>query len=264
MNEETPKSFSLLNWLVSIAVILLITTGIYLIKESYNLYKESVEFSDKAMSPSSGKNPLIVAPGFSIIKEGYGQALMFFTLGLGGLLLLLLLPRLQNLSIGPAGITLALKEVKQNIEAVIKQNNSLQANSTGEGGSTKNLAAVAPKEELEGFDPQKGKWGGLSEANSRLMTAKVTPSTISGFYQVKITVVSTNEEKPLKGDVRFYLHPTFSNSSPVITVVDGKATLLLSKVYGAFTLGAELDKGDTKLELDLAELKNAPKDFLEK
>lgn len=266
MNEDSPRSFALLNWLVGIAVILLIATGIYLINESYNLYKESVKFSDKVMNPTSGKNPSIVAPGFSIIKEGYGQALTFFTFGLGGLLLLLLLPRLQNLSLGPMGITLALKEVKQNLEDVIKQSNSLQSNSTGEGGSSKNLALVSSNEKLNTLelDPQKGKWGGLSESNFRQITALVTPSTIDGLYQVKITIISTSKKKPLTGVVKFHLHPTFSNPNPIITVEDGEATLLLPKVYGAFTLGAQLDDDQTVLELDLAELKDAPKDFLEK
>jgi hypothetical protein len=114
------------------------------------------------------------------------------------------------------------------------------------------------------YDPQKGKWGKSSEANNRKMTAVIVSSHITNFYEVTITVVSTDDEKPLKGYVNFYLHNTFRNPNPVIAVEDNKAILRLKMVYGAFTVGAEADKGLTKLELDLAELPDAPQDFKER
>lgn len=64
--------------------------------------------------------------------------------------------------------------------------------------------------------------------------------------------------------VKFHLHHTFSNPDPVISVQDGEAVLKLTKVYGAFTVGAEADDGNTFLELDLAELSDAPKEFEER
>ena len=81
------------------------------------------------------------------------------------------------------------------------------------------------------------------------------------FYKVTLTVESTNREIPLKGLVKFHLHNTFLNPDPVIAVQDGKAVLKLTKVYGAFTVGAEADDSDTKLELDLSEDESFPKEF---
>jgi hypothetical protein len=37
--------------------------------------------------------------------------------------------------------------------------------------------------------------------------------------------------------------------------------LVLNKVYGAFTAGAEADEGNTRLEIDLAELSGVPQEF---
>jgi hypothetical protein len=112
-------------------------------------------------------------------------------------------------------------------------------------------------------DPQKGIWGKKPKRNSREMTAKVKKSVFPNFYTVTITVKSTNDKLPLKGNVIFHLHDTFLNQDPEVAVKNGKAVLKLSAVWGAFTVGAEADGGKTRLELDLAELEDAPKKFRE-
>lgn len=112
-------------------------------------------------------------------------------------------------------------------------------------------------------DPQKDMWGGKSEIGSRRMTATVTRALVPGFYVVNIIVESTDKNDPLAGKVKFHLHDTFLNPDPVINVEKGMAVLKLSAVWGAFTVGAEVDNGKTQLELDLAELSTAPKKFRE-
>lgn len=198
-------------------------------------------------------------------------------MALGVLLLGLLLPRLQNISISPTGgITLSLKDQIQNIEqkvgSLIEQTNQIQAVSVGSGGIKSQMPI---REEVQGEvlgqnlkvkdenndDPQKGKWGGSAQKNERLISAKVKESERPGYYEVNISVVSTDPKKPLSGLVKFHLHPSFRNPDPVIAVKDGKAVLVLKKVYGAFTVGAEVDEGKTQLELDLAELPDAPTEF---
>lgn len=110
-------------------------------------------------------------------------------------------------------------------------------------------------------DPQKKKWGEKAEVNFRRLTATVKQSSISKeLFDIELKVISTNSDSPLKGSVIFHLHPTFSNSTPEIYVINGVAQLKL-KAWGAFTVGAVADNGITKLELDLAELANAPELF---
>ncbi len=58
------------------------------------------------------------------------------------------------------------------------------------------------------------------------------------------------------------MHNTFRRDNQSVPVKDGTAALVLGPVYDAFTVGVEADSGATKLELDLATLTNAPKEFL--
>jgi len=149
----------------------------------------------------------------------------------------------------------------------MQQTNTLQATSTGPGGvkppakTDEIKAAVSKGSGLKTDDPQKNKWGGKAERNDRKMTAVVKETKIAGFFQVSILIESTDTAKPLTGVVNFHLHPTFLNPNPIIAVRDGKAVLELRKVYGAFTVGADMDNGKTCLELDLEELPDAPAEF---
>jgi hypothetical protein len=255
-----------------IVCLVLVVAGIYLVIESKNNYDQSrqqyKELSEKFFDSSFKKPINLVSPSYSVVRDGYSQALSYFMLALGLLLLVFLLPRLQNLSIGPSGINLTLKDLQQTVGALVSQTNTIQSNLAGEGGirpggrgtiKTATKGAGKMNEGLE--DPQKGKWGGEAERNSRKMSATVKESAFPGFYVVNITVESTDPEKPLEGVVKFHLHDTFLNPDPVIAVKDRKAVLKLTKVWGAFTVGAEADNGKTTLELDLAELDGVPEKF---
>jgi ABC-type glycerol-3-phosphate transport system permease component len=107
-------------------------------------------------------------------------------------------------------------------------------------------------------DPQKGKWGGTTVTNGKIITARVSESKISkDYFNINLEVKSTDDKKTLTGDVTFYLHPTFRNQNPTVAAVNGVATLNLL-AWGAFTVGVSCDNGDTKLEIDLSEINDAP------
>lgn len=155
----------------------------------------------------------------------------------------------KKISVGKEGLGVDL-ETKQSLAAL------------GVGGRRMlELASTSSPLTSDGDDPQKGQWGGLEVSNDRRISAAVAPlQSTPDWYAVKLHVSSTDPNHPLRGEVRFHLHPTFKNPRPVVSVRDGKALLQLV-AWGAFTVGAETDDGQTKLELDLATVPDAPAEF---
>ena len=136
-----------------------------------------------------------------------------------------------------------------------------QASALGPGkGRPAALTGWTPVPGPADDDPWKGVFGGRSEGNLRHLGARVTGS--NGWYKVELWVESTDPAKhPLDGQVQFFLHDSFQNDRPIVSVGrDGIARLQLF-AYGGFTVGALVDGGATRLELDLAELPGVPKDF---
>jgi hypothetical protein len=127
------------------------------------------------------------------------------------------------------------------------------------------LHAVVAREREEGRDPedpQKGHWGGERRRNGRILHATVTrvPQNRE-WFTVRLEVRSLDPERnPLTGRVRFHLHPSF-HPAEVEVPVAGSVAILERVAWGAFTVGAEADGGETPLELDLAELDEAPAEF---
>lgn len=112
-------------------------------------------------------------------------------------------------------------------------------------------------------DPWKGAFGSSHENDTRRLRANVAPlGPDREWFKVDLVVEAKSPRRePLKGTVQFFLHQTFTNDRPLVQVgPNGKAELHL-KAWGAFTVGALADDGATKLELDLAELADAPADF---
>ncbi|KAA9325010.1 pYEATS domain-containing protein [Adhaeribacter soli] len=110
-------------------------------------------------------------------------------------------------------------------------------------------------------DPNKGRFDGRSETKDRKLTAQVTHSpTLENLFNVHLKLESINENNPLSGVAKFYLHDSFREPVYPANVIDGKAALDLT-TFGAFTVGVIADGGETKLELDLKELPDAPLEF---
>ena len=108
------------------------------------------------------------------------------------------------------------------------------------------------------LDPEKGRWGGLPErANRRLRVENLEP--IGEWYGFDLVVESTEGGPPLKGPVTFHLHPTFNDPEQTKPVGDdGRARLRIDSSYGVFTVGAEVEGEETRLELDLATVEDFP------
>ncbi|WP_457796956.1 FRG domain-containing protein [Methylocystis sp. S23] len=109
-------------------------------------------------------------------------------------------------------------------------------------------------------DPQKGQWGGSPSANGWTLSAEVVEVQTNWFKIMLAVAPERGSGKKFSGDVKFYLHDTFSKPIETVRPSGGKA-MLTTWAYGAFTVGALVAQDETRLELDLAELESAPERF---
>lgn len=146
-----------------------------------------------------------------------------------------------------------INEVKETSEI----NQSIGEFGTGGGSDISTKAYRAETSEKADYpnDPQKGKWGGspVDKKTHRKLLVTVEPISNNDYLRrVILRVESTApSEYPLTSDVTFHLHPTFNK--PVVTVKpQNNAAEIKLVAWGAFTVGAETDNGETKLEFDMA------------
>lgn len=190
----------------------------------------------------------------------------------------LVLERITKLSIGKEGISYEIgKEIKEGINTVQNQVTKVQqateenqrAITDGVGGKTLPTPTLEDAEKAQfklppvkyEYDPQKERFGESPSRNGRRLSAEVRPASGSpGNYDVILKVEAEEGSTPLIGDVTFYLHDTFRRPVRVVPVRDGVARLELL-AYGAFTVGAVADEGQTLLELDLSKDKRFPEKF---
>lgn len=122
---------------------------------------------------------------------------------------------------------------------------------------------TVPEEPQDPEDPQLGRWGGSPSRNNRTLSAVVRPAAASAsWFQIDLRVSGT-PDVPLVGEVAFHLHPTFKPAVRRREVQAGIASMNLT-AWGAFTVGVVADNGQTKLELNLADLSDAPGLFRER
>lgn len=196
------------------------------------------------------------------------------------------------LYLGVAGALLLLKDVKslafgnykvefaRKLEELENKVENAQAAAVGRGGSAarqrlaiaevdeRSQPSQAPASPAPGEfpdDPWKGVFGKQSVNGTRELSAEVSPIGTPGLFRIRLMVRSTHPQRgPLRGAVQFFLHPTFANDRPVVTVGPSGSAELALTAWGAFTVGALADDGRTKLELDLAQLPSAPSEFKER
>lgn len=109
-------------------------------------------------------------------------------------------------------------------------------------------------------DLQKDRWGGKAENNGKQISASVSDSKESGFYDILITV--SNKISELNVPVAIFVHDTFGFPDNVLYVKpnsNGVAQITLT-AYEAFAIGALFADG-TELELDLNEQLGYPQGF---
>jgi hypothetical protein len=110
-------------------------------------------------------------------------------------------------------------------------------------------------------DLQKGRWGGRAFVNNRILEAQYDGglASVAGLYTFTLAVRSLDAEKPLSGEVAFFLHDTFANPIRYVRSENNKASVKLT-AWEAFVVGARLEDG-TELELDLNTVKGFPPGF---
>jgi hypothetical protein len=123
---------------------------------------------------------------------------------------------------------------------------------------------------IDTTDPHKNRWGGKSEENGRKLEAIVTDSKedkslydADGYslYDIKFTISSTDDKKPLVETVVLLLHDSFGKGSIVYLRPEKNKAEFTLPAYEAFTAAAICDNGTTFLELDLNNLPGNPSGF---
>jgi hypothetical protein len=92
----------------------------------------------------------------------------------------------------------------------------------------------------------------------RALSATVRPVESSEYFEVTIKLTS---RPPAKGKAVFFLHNTFAEPMRIVSVDSHGVATLRIYAWGAFTVGALADDGETELELNLAKLSDAPPAF---
>jgi hypothetical protein len=158
-----------------------------------------------------------------------------------------------------------LKVELENVKKELKQVESASVSAAVYGvGKTKNKVSdenLTSDGKLEQADPNKGQFRGLPTRDGKQLSAKIEPIGYSDqFFNITLEVRSVDKSKPLTGNVKFFLHPTFSNPTPIVPVDKNGVARLTTVAYGAFTVGAETEDG-TRLELDLTQVTGASEGF---
>jgi hypothetical protein len=159
----------------------------------------------------------------------------------------------------------------QGYRALVVEPPPLKGSAAGSGAATATAIAASrrrkrplteePAPRINPRDPQKGQWGGRSKRNGWGVTATVEQIE-DDWFDIALVVTAEKKGQKLTGTVTFFLHDTFANPTRQLEASRGKVVLNL-QAYGAFTVGVVIERDGTKLELDLAELKSAPRRFRE-
>ncbi len=155
-----------------------------------------------------------------------------------------------NLSTVTSGIN-----VVKSFENLSQESKSPTANFKSIVETTYNAKPVIDKSDL-----QRGKWGGLSIRKEIVLEASyIREESFFGLYKVNLKIRSLNIDKPLTGEVAFFLHDTFP-SEIVYSHAENNLATISVVAYEAFVVGALLEDG-TELELDLNKVKGFPDGF---
>jgi hypothetical protein len=168
----------------------------------------------------------------------------------------------QEVSVAQAVAEDAATKAEENLQTTLDVEALANAETFGLDPVPEIVKKLADYEGPSGEDPNKGKFGGRAIRNGRELSADIAPiATERGERaRVVLSVRSTDAKRPLTDPVIFYLHPTFKRTT--VTVIPRRGIARLSVIaWGAFTVGAVTDEGETRLELDLATVPNRPQWF---
>jgi hypothetical protein len=229
---------------------------------------------------------LLVLSAFLFLQKTYGSqdsavdqgVVALLIVGLCTLIVVEVLPTLQNLKFGKEGIEVSFRELGEKVtndtgalEGRVKELETLVAALSAQGGGARR-AKRAPAPQLHPIpaqmllagryddDPRKGRFGGRAEVDGFALKAAFPGPRNKGWTEVELTVTAA----PQAGDtsdvtfVEFYLHNSFKPDHRSVTFHDGQGDLCLT-TWGGFTVGVWIPARGVMLELDLASLSDAPK-----
>lgn len=107
-------------------------------------------------------------------------------------------------------------------------------------------------------DPRKGQFGGSSKRPPFELSAVVVDTEDKDWFEFTIKLTCSDNEIKLPETATLFLHPTF-HPDEVTVPFSGRTVLYRNYAWGAFTVGAQIF--EHKLELDLAQLEDAPITF---
>jgi hypothetical protein len=184
-----------------------------------------------------------------------------------------LLPYIKTLKVtglGEIEFKQAMEEVKSRLDETAETLAATQSaliSGVGKNPSSNDMKGSAlplaeDQESILNGDPHRGKFGGSAERDGYRLTGVVRGlKGNSELFEVIVWVEGVSSNKLADGQkVQFYLHPTFRPATSSVSAKEGKATLKRYS-WGAFTVGAIVQKSKTNLELDLAQLPDAPAIF---
>ncbi|MGR9265614.1 pYEATS domain-containing protein [Rhizobium leguminosarum] len=106
-------------------------------------------------------------------------------------------------------------------------------------------------------DPQKGRFGGRHSVAGFTLSVSFVEED-EDWIAIKLSISADNDADLLKGDkATFYLHDTFRPDNHTVGFVSRRSRLNLH-AFGGFTVGVWLPRQEIELELDLAEIADAP------
>jgi len=153
-----------------------------------------------------------------------------------------------------------LRRASLEIESLAPQGNASSMPGAAQATSLQNADPPAlrlPVSDLD--DPQKGRFGGLSKKSGFSLNASFTGGNDRNWVGIRLTVAADDGVVLKDKDrVEFFLHDTFQPSRIIQLFSNGRSELALD-AFGGFTVGAWLPMHQVQLELDLAELADAPK-----
>lgn len=120
---------------------------------------------------------------------------------------------------------------------------------------------VCPAEYVDPEDTNEGKFGRLPRRDGRVISADVVGEDVD-WFDIALVVRSLDPKRPLKGRVTFHLHESFDEERIRVKTRGGRARLRVG-AWGSFTVGVTFEEETTRLELDLGNLPNVPRAFID-
>ncbi|WP_133064281.1 pYEATS domain-containing protein [Sandarakinorhabdus cyanobacteriorum] len=160
-----------------------------------------------------------------------------------------------SLGLPASALLRRLNRTSQEIDAVLA--NSDGADRKGSKG-VRVEAPISPpamsRPIQEPDDPQKGRFGGIAERHHFVLSAQFFATRNPGWTRIRLTIAGPARDGEL---ARFYVHDSFVPPELEGSFLKGRASVEVT-AWGGFTVGGWIPSAKLELELDLAQMPDAP------